>query len=384
MLRTAPFRPVPPEVRLLGEADTVLALVPQLRATGFVSDLAQLRARLAAMLVDFQGHARAGGIDAARVARATEVLAALLDHVVMSMPWGADAGWQSLGIPSSSGARRPAQRLLDLARASPSDAGVDELIGVALALGFDGRSRDVDDPIIDQVHAQLTTSGPLHGEGVERSLSPPEWQLAVERGNPLTSWLPLWVSSLVVAALLVALFSALELSLGAKSDRLYVRMAALNGPSVVAPRPLPAPQARLAGALSEQVAARTLAVRDEIDRSVIVVPDVRLFESGDATLRPASIELLRPIAAALQATPGRIQIIGHTDGAAARAARYPSDWELSVDRARVVKEALRGLGVAPSRLGFDGRASIEPLKADDRISSTGGDGRIEIVLLAGR
>jgi flagellar motor protein MotB len=125
-------------------------------------------------------------------------------------------------------------------------------------------------------------------------------------------------------------------------------------------------------------------VRDEIDRSVIVVPDVQLFETGGATLRPAGIDLLRPIAAALLRTPGRIQIIGHTDGTTARSARYPSDWELSVDRARAVQEALRNLGIAPSRLGYDGRASIEPFRVDDRTRAIDGDGRIEIVLLAGR
>jgi type VI secretion system protein ImpK len=360
-----------------------LALVPQLRATGFVSDLAGLRERMAGMLQDFQARARLRGIEASRLTRAAEVLSALLDQVVTSMPWGADAGWQSLGTPSTASGRRPAQRLLDLARASPSDAGISELIGVALALGFDGRSRDMDGPVIDQVRTQLTTRDRTPGESVESGLSP-EGQSSVERGNALTSWLPLWVSSLVIAALLALLFFALELSLGSKSDRLYARIAALNSPSAVTSRPLPAPQARLAGALSEEVAASTLSVRDEIDRSVIVVPDVPLFAAGDATLRPAGIDLLRPIAAALQRTPGRVQIIGHTDGTAARSVRYPSDWELSVDRARAVQEALRSLGIAPSRLGYDGRASIEPLRADDRTSTIGGDGRIEIVLLAGR
>ena len=363
-------------VRLLWEADAILALVPQLRATGFVTDLARLRERMAGMLLDFQARARTGGIDAPRATRATEVLAALIDQVVTSMPWGADAGWQSLGAPAAlPGGRRPAQHLLELARASPSDAGINELIGVALALGFDGRSRGPDGPLIDQVRAQVAAPGPTHG---------PEWRSFVERGNALTSWLPLWVSSLVLAALLAVLFFVLELSLGASSDRLYARMAALNFPAVVTSRPLPAPQARLAGALSEQAAAMTLSVRDEIDRSVIVVPDVQLFAAGDATLRSTGTDSLRPIAAALQRTPGRIQIIGHTDGTAARSARYPSDWELSVDRARAVQEALRGLGIAPSRLGHDGRGGVEPLTADGGTAAVGGDGRIEIVLLAGR
>jgi type VI secretion system protein ImpK len=359
-----------------------LALVPRLRATSFVSDLAQLRERLSAMLLDFQARARNGGVEASRLTLATDVLCALLDHVVTSMPWGADASWQSVGKSGAArDGRRPAQRLLELARASASDDGISELIGVALALGFEGRSPDSDAPIIDQVRAQLAPPGPTRG--IKRGLAP-DWRSSVERAGALTSWLPLWVSGVVIAAVLAGLFCALEFSLASKSDRLYARIAALQLPSGPAPRALPAPQPRLARPLSGQLAAGLLSVRDEIDRSVIVVPGVRLFEAGGATLQPPGTALLRPVAAALQDTPGRIQIIGHTDGAAARSARYPSDWELSVDRARAVQEALRGFGIAPSRLGYDGRASTEPLKVDDRTSTQGGDGRIEIVLLAGR
>jgi type VI secretion system protein ImpK len=389
--------------RIIREADDVLALVPPLRATGFVSDLARLREKLTGMLLEFQARARAGGIDPSRITQATEVLAALLDHVVTAMPWGADAGWQSLAANSRasssasaastasaassrsalSQSRRAAQRLLEVARASSSDAGMRELIGVALALGFDGRGRGADDLQIEQARALLAASDPKDATRAAHSLSP-EWQSTVEGGKALSSWLPLWVSSLVIAALLAVLFFALEISLGSKSDRLYARMAALNGPTTAAPRPLPAPQPRLTRALAQQIRALNMSVRDEIDRSVVVVPDARLFEAGEATLLPASTDLLSAIATALQQTPGRIQVIGHTDGTAARSARYPSDWELSVDRARMVQDALHNLGMDASRLAYDGRASIEPLLAIDRTPAVGGNGRVEIILLVGR
>jgi type VI secretion system protein ImpK len=258
-----------------------------------------------------------------------------------------------------------------------------ELLGVALALGFDAGSGDADSARLDELRIELATHDSRSGAPAEHELSP-QWQSSVERGSALTSWLPLWVSSLVVAALLAVLFFALQLSLAAKSDRLYARMAGLRAPAVTAPRPLPAPQPRLAGVLAEQVAAQSLSARDEIDRSVVVVPGAQLFEAGGATLRPAGRELLRPIAEALQRTPGRIQVIGHTDGSSARSARYPSDWDLSVERARTVEEGLRDLGVEASRLTYDGRAGIEPLAADGQGHGIGGDGRLEIVLLAGR
>ena len=116
---------------------------------------------------------------------------------------------------------------------------------------------------------------------------------------------------------------------------------------------------------------------------MIVLPGAQLFAAGGATLQPVGTELLREVAAVLTRTPGRIQIIGHTDGEAVRSARYPSDWDLSVDRARAVEDAFRGLGIDGSRMSYDGRGSIEPPPSGGSVGS-GSDGRIEIVLLAGR
>jgi len=372
--------------RLLWAADGLLALIPQLRATGFVSDLTQLRGKLAAMLRDFQARARSLGLEPERIGQAMEVLAALIDHVVLTMPWGVNAGWRDLGAAApDAGARRTpqgaAERLLDVARRASADPGIRELVGIALALGFEGGGRGTNDGI-NRLRGELAAQESPAAARIAHSLSP-QWQAAVGRGSALAGWLPLWASTAIVAALLAVLFFALERSLGASSDRLYARIATLNGPAAPASRPLPASQPRLAGLLAEPLAARNASVRDEIDRSVIVVPGSALFAAGGAALQPQGTTLLREVAAALAHTPGRVQIIGHTDGGGVRSARYPSDWDLSVDRARAVENALRELGIEGSRLSYDGRAGIEPSAAEGRVGSAG-DGRIEIVLLAGR
>ena len=384
------------ECRLLWEADPVLALVPRLRATGQVADLAELNAELAALLHDFQVSARTRGVETRRIAQATQVLAALIDQVVASMPWGADADWRSLSAMTARPAEphpvQPAgQRLLAIARESSGDPALRELIAVALALGF----QSANDAYAPRVQAELGipdrqhlshagrarhTAGETH---TERELSP-QWRSPVQRRSALGGWLPLWVSGLGALAALAALYLGLELALAAKSDRLYARMAALKMPTATAAQPLPAPEPRLAGLLADQVAGRELSVRDEIDRSVIVVPGSQLFEPGGTTLLPAATPLLRAIAAALERSPGRIELIGHTDGALTYSARYPSDWDFSVERAHALEESLRGLGIRASRLAYDGRAGLEPLRAEGGGSSGWGDGRVEIVLLAGR
>ena len=371
--------------RLLWEADALLALVPQLRATGFVSNLGQLREKLAAMLFDFQARAHRHGIERTRVEQASEVLAALIDQVVTSMPWGVESGWRSLGasgvrLGAPDGTQLPLARLLTLARASSSDVGMRELIGVALALGFDTAGRD-GAMKVEELQRQIAESS---NEALAVRTSPelsPHWRPSVERRSALGGWLPLWVSALIVAAALAVLYLTLELSLAARSDRVYAQLAALKSPVATTRPPLPAPQPRLAAALSKQVAARELQVRDEIDRSVIIVPGAELFEAGSAALRSGGSELLRAVATALERTPGRIEIIGHTERGEPRASRYPSDWDQSVDRARAVADTLRTSGIDPPRLSFDGHGATEPVAGGEM---PGHEGRIEIVLLVGR
>jgi type VI secretion system protein ImpK len=273
--------------------------------------------------------------------------------------------------------------VLEVARVASADQELSELMCVALALGFDKRGRGGEGARAEQVLADLAKLHAKPDGSAERPLSP-EGTAFVARRKAWTSWLPLWVSSLAVAAVLAVLYFGLILSLGAMSDRVYARMVELHGPTALAPRHEPAAAPRLAGALAQQVTARDAFVRDELDRSVVLVSDEKLFETGGVALRPEAMEVLRPVAAALQATPGRIQVIGHTDGTAPHSARHPSDWDLSVDRARAVHTALRDLGIEGSRVTFDGRADIEPIRDDDPARSVSGNGRIEIQLLVGR
>jgi type VI secretion system protein ImpK len=369
--------------RLIWKASPLIAVITQLRVTPAIADLGQLHSQIAAMLVTFMDDARAGGSNDSRASQATEVLAALADHVVSNMPWGANAGWHNLSQSASSRGEQPIQRLLQIAAATSQDAGMQELIGVTLLVGFDKRSRGKQDAEIEQLLSRAAQVARAR-DAVPGNGSLPFASGRGRRSKRPPGWLPLWVCGVSMAAALAVLTVVLLLSLAGKSDAVYAHLAALRGPAVARPPPLPAPTPRLAALLAEPVAAQEMSVRDEIDRSVIVVPEGRLFEPGDSRAISNSNDSLRPIAAALQQTPGRIQIIGHTDSKETRSARFASDWDLSVDRAHVVQEALRALGINAARISHDGHASVEPLPADDPARAISGDGRIEIVLLAGR
>ena len=83
------------------------------------------------------------------------------------------------------------------------------------------------------------------------------------------------------------------------------------------------------------------------------------FEEGSAALLPASRMLLDEVAAALEPCSGAIiAIIGHTDQSGTESANIA----LSMDRARVVREALVRRGIPRSSLRARGVGSAQPME----------------------
>jgi type VI secretion system protein ImpK len=396
---------------LLAEADGLLALVPPLRATTQVNDLPRLREQIAVALQRFSERVRRRGIAASQVQRAHFVLGALLDHVVETMPWGAGRQWQRLNplksAPGESAGRYAIRQLARMAEDPTANRDLRELIFVALALGFEERAHS---PVAgawegEQARARVAALLAREPGTAARPLSA-RWRPEVRRAGALASWLPLWVGSFTAAGLLALLYFSLALMLGSQSDRIFKQIAALRlasfakAPSSAKategkPEALPPAQPRLLPLLSPVATQAGLQVRDEADRSVVTLRDEALFEAGTANLLHSASASLGPVSAALQRVVGRVVVIGHTDAGSERSARYPSNWELSVERARTVRDALVALGLPAARLSYDGRAdteagSAEPASVSEAAAQAAAkeapphNGRIEIVLLAGR
>jgi outer membrane protein OmpA-like peptidoglycan-associated protein len=86
--------------------------------------------------------------------------------------------------------------------------------------------------------------------------------------------------------------------------------------------------------------------------------DRLLFDTGSATLQPASDEQLRNIAEIMKAYPNvKIKIGGYTDNTGDKAANQ----KLSADRANNVLAELEKLGVAPDRLEAQGYGEDHPV-----------------------
>ena len=83
---------------LLALANRLLLLVPQLRQTRQVADVAALRSTLAQSIRNFVSAAQERGIAPERVMAARYILCTMLDEAAADTPWGGSGFWDVLSV----------------------------------------------------------------------------------------------------------------------------------------------------------------------------------------------------------------------------------------------------------------------------------------------
>ena len=145
----------------------------------------------------------------------------------------------------------------------------------------------------------------------------------------------------------------------------------------------PAGPGPLTQALAAEIGRGEVAVTDTPRGSLIVLKSDALFASGNARPGAALQPLIERIAGVLDAQPGAIVITGHTDDVPIRTARYPSNWELSSERARSVVRLMAARLREPGRLRAEGLADADPLAPNDGPANRARNRRVEIILRTG-
>jgi type VI secretion system protein ImpK len=109
-----------------------------------------------------------------------------------------------------------------------------------------------------------------------------------------------------------------------------------------------------------------------------------LFASGSADVNGGAVGTLQRVAAALERVPGRVLVVGHTDGQQVRSLRFQDNFELSRERAVSVARVLQRGVTVPARVSWTGVGSSEPLEADEsRPENRARNRRVEIVHVRG-
>lgn len=375
---------------LLALANRLMLLVPQIRATRHVPDPAALRATLAQGVRDFVTGAQQQGIAPERVMAARYVLCTMIDEAAADTPWGGTGVWGRLSLLAefhneAFGGEKVFQLMARLAEKPDANLDLLELIYAALALGFEGRYRVIEGGRV-QLEAVRARLGQIirQQRGAYPAALAQHWAGQPAQQRKALSWLPLLVAAALVLLLLGGSYGFFARSLADRADPVYSAIQRLRLSPPVAAVAQPAPQPRLAVFLAADIKASLVAVRDEVDKSVVTLRGDGLFARGSAELVPEREELMRRIGDALVRVGGDVLVTGHTDNTPMRSARFPSNWHLSEERARKVSALLAAAGVPGERVRAEGRADGEPLVANDSDTNRAQNRRVEITLFATR
>ncbi len=202
---------------LISAASTLLAVVNKLRNTPQHNDVAGLHRHLVDEIKQFDSKLKQQNTRPEIALSARYQLCAAIDEAVMNTPWGAQAGWAQRSLLSlfhkeTAGGEKFFAILQKMMEAPGTNIDLIELNYILLSLGFEGKFR-IDPRGRDQLESirenLYNTVEKLRGQ-FETDLSPNADSTATSKKG-LTQFIPLWVVTAAVFAIILLLFSGFRL-----------------------------------------------------------------------------------------------------------------------------------------------------------------------------
>ncbi|MCQ4167288.1 DotU family type VI secretion system protein [Tahibacter harae] len=373
---------------LIAVANPILNLVYQIRTLVHNADPERLRNYLADEIRRFDANAKAQGVPAEHIVAARYCLCTVLDEAAAQTPWGGSGAWSKNSLlvtfhNETWGGEKFFQLLAKLAQSPSQHLDVLELMYYCIALGFEGRYRIVSNGQSQLENLKRRLADIIkNGRGVpDRALSL-HWQGHAAELPRIWGMVPVWVSAILAVVLGVGVYMLLSFWLAARSDKSFLAISALKLPSpppVVRDAP---PPLRFSKFLEKEIREGLVFVKENSEQSTVVIRGDGLFESGSATMRPQYRDIVDRIAAAINEVKGRVLVSGHTDDRPIRSVRFPSNWELSKERARAVTAQLETTVRTPGRITIEGRGEADPVADNTTPAGRAQNRRVEITVFA--
>lgn len=386
----------PPQVGvnpLVAAASVLLSTVPTIRRTLSHQNPLALREYLLRAMGDFEAGARRANVSPEHVLIGRYALCTMIDETVMVMPWGASSSWSResllVTLHKEGFGGEKFFLLLEKALEDPRrNLDLVELMYACLALGFEGRYRVVDngrsqlEALRDRVYNIIRRE---RGE-FDKDLSP-HWRGLQKTGKPLVRRLPAWLVLASVALFAFVFYFVYVVLLARESNPVFSQVAAIRADpgnlqraaAVLVPA-APVPP-RLRPLLINEIQQGLIDVVEDANGSQLVIRGDSLYGSGSADIKPTLYPLIDRIGQELNKVPGLITVTGHTDNVQpSRSLRFPSNYELSVERARGVTARLSQFIKDPARIKTEGVADSRPSVPNTTAEGRSRNRRVEIVL----
>jgi type VI secretion system protein ImpK len=379
---------------IVAAAAPLLNLGVRLKHRLVQEDVDALRLRVIQGMEQFERRLVPLGL-APRAVRASKyALCATLDDLVLNTPWGSRSVWTTRSMVGTFFSETwGGDRFFDLLAQLKKDPGINvdllELLYYCISLGFEGKyrvaARGASQLLVlrEDLYRLIRAA---RGD-FERDISP-HWRGIQAAHRGVAALIPNWVVGVAAAGLLLLVYAVLLFWLNGLSDRAYEDLAhlppagAVSLARVAPPPPAPVPVApaqaiRLRSALAADSQVKVL---EDPQTITVRIPGAGLFGSGSAAVQPAFAPLLARIASALNDQPGTIQVIGHTDNQPIHTLRFPSNYDLSLARARSVGAMIQARLRDPGRVREEGRGDTQPIAPNTTPEGRQQNRRIDLLI----
>ena len=350
---------------LVAAAGPLLILGASVGSMVYQADVEGLRRKAIESVQAFESQARAAGVDPNDVTIARYVICTFLDSAIFQTPWGGQTVWGSrsllLTFHNEAHGGEKFFTILDRLRQDPARyLNLLELQYICLALGFQGKyrleqnSRAVVQTVQDDLYRLIRARGPGGGAALSA-----HWEGVKEPKARVFRLIPWWVVLACAAAVLLSVLIFLRSRLSDQAAPVVAALA-VRGVDLGYEAPPPPVPTRLKQLLAPQEQAGELGVEEFGKRAVVTLKVPELFQSGSTQVAAGQVPLFTAIGRALEAVPGKILVVGHTDDQPLRSLRYADNFELSRERAMAVAQLLKPSLSNFSRVEWTGLGSTQP------------------------
>jgi type VI secretion system protein ImpK len=381
---------------IMRAAGPLLLLLGRLRVALLRASFASLMEQVAEAIKFFEKDIRSAGIPEEQANTAKYILCATADDIVQHIPTEDRHVWTQYSMLSRFfGERIGGVRFFEILEREKMNPLVSypvlELQHACLALGFQGVHRTSPNgvAVLQQIQRDLYETLRRVKPKIDRDLSP-RWRGQALASNIAKLRVPVWAVAAVAAVLLFALYVVLRSLLAFSSDAAAETTATLHPTDkveiqrrVAAPPPPPPPPVsqvqEIRNELPGEIAGCKLTVDQTANLIVIRVCDI-VFAPGQATVLDQFKPIAARIAAALDKQPGKIRIVGHTDSTPIHNIRFPSNWHLSVERARAVSALVKQGLSDPARVEIEGKGADMPIAPNATPEGRAKNRRVEVLI----
>lgn len=319
-------------------------------------------------------------------------LCTFMDERAANTPWGGSGNWAShsllLQFFSETWGGEKVFALIQKMMQNPSEnRDLLELMAIILSLGFKGKYQveSGGEVALQQLRNRLFKLVKTTSVDPMTPLHPTFWKSRAPASGTRLNHIPLWLPMCALSALGSLLFLGLYFDMNTQSDQAFADIAEISFPAPHFPQAQAAPVTPAVGRglpqqLREEIAAGLLTLKQAGNKSTVILVGDGLFESGSAEINQRSIPLVEKVARELALHPGHITVTGYTDNQPIRSIRFPSNWQLSSERAENVGRQIAAF-LPNAAIATGGAGAANPIAPNNTAAGRALNRRVEIALV---